>query len=95
MSEIEEGRQAKVFKALGDPTRLKIIEMLMKGELCVCKIIPATGKSQPTVSSHLKILYEADLVRHRKEGMNIFYRLADDRIREILSISKKMTKERR
>ena len=81
--------QVKLFKALADPTRLKIIELLSKGELCVCKIIPKTGKSQPTTSAHLKILHEADLVKFRKEGVSVYYSLTDDSILGLLDISKK------
>ena len=81
---------AKIFKALGDPTRLLIMEQLCRGELCVCKIIPLTGKSQPTVSAHLKVLYEAGLVRYRKDGLSIYYRLADESIKDLLAVSKKI-----
>lgn len=83
-------KQAKLFKALGDPTRLLIVEMLLKGELCVCKIIPSTGKSQPTVSAHLKILHEAGIVKFRREGLSIYYSLADEKIKDLLSVSKKI-----
>jgi len=83
-------KQAKLFKALGDPTRLLIVEMLLKGEMCVCKIIPSTGKSQPTVSAHLKILHEAGLVKSRREGLSVYYFLADDMIKDLLSVSKKI-----
>ena len=81
-------KQAKLFKALGDPTRLLIVEMLLKGEMCVCKIIPSTGKSQPTVSAHLKVLHEAGLVKSRREGLSVYYFLADDKIKDILFLSK-------
>jgi ArsR family transcriptional regulator len=83
-------KQAKLFKALGDPTRLLIVEMLLKGEMCVCKIIPSTGKSQPTVSAHLKILHEAGLVKFRREGLSVYYFLADDKIKDLLCVSKKI-----
>ncbi len=83
-------RQAKVFKALGDPTRLKIIELLSEGELCVCEIIPKTGKSQPATSSHLKVLYEAGLVKSRKEGLSVYYKLSNESVIELLSVAKKL-----
>jgi ArsR family transcriptional regulator len=83
-------KQAKLFKALGDPTRLLIVEMLLKEELCVCKIIPNTGKSQPTVSAHLKVLHEAGLVKSRREGLSVYYFLSDDKIKDLLSVSKKI-----
>lgn len=84
------GRQVKIFKALGDPTRLKIVKMLSEKELCVCEIIPATGKSQPTTSAHLKILYEAGLVKSRKDGLSVHYSLADNRLKKIIEITEKM-----
>jgi ArsR family transcriptional regulator len=79
-------RQVKVFKALGDPTRLKIIKMLSCCEKCVCEIMPSTGKSQPTTSAHLKILREAGLLKSRKEGLSVYYRLADEAVRELIKV---------
>jgi len=83
-------RQVKVFKALGDPTRLKILKMLAKCEKCVCEIIPSTGKSQPTTSAHLKILHEAGLVKSRKEGLSVYYRLADESVKELIKAAEKI-----
>lgn len=59
---------APVFKALGDTTRLKIIEMLSCGELCACDILESFEITQPTLSYHMKILIECGLVKGRKEG---------------------------
>jgi len=86
-------KQVKVFKALGDPTRLTILKMLAKCEKCVCEIIPATGKSQPTTSSHLKILHEAGLLKSRKQGLSVYYRLADDSIKELIKAAEKIKEE--
>lgn len=83
-------QQVKVFKALGDPTRLKIIKMLTRCEKCVCEIIPATGKSQPTTSAHLKILHEAGLLKSRKEGLSVYYRLADESVKELIKAAEKI-----
>jgi ArsR family transcriptional regulator len=83
-------KQVKVFKALGDPTRLKIIKMLSCCEKCVCEIIPATGKSQPTTSAHLKILHEAGLLKSRKQGLSVYYRLADDSVKELIKAAEKI-----
>ena len=82
-------RQVKVFKALGDPTRLGIVKMLFCCERCVCEIMPKTGKSQPTTSAHLKILHEAGLVKSRKDGLNVYYRLADDSVKELIKAAEK------
>ena len=59
---------AIIFKALGDSTRLKIIEMLLCGELCACDILEAFQITQPTLSYHMKTLTESGLVVSRKEG---------------------------
>jgi DNA-binding transcriptional ArsR family regulator len=87
---MELDKQVKVLKALGDPTRLKIIKMLSHGEKCVCKIIPETGKSQPTTSTHLRILHEAGLVKSRKEGLSVYYRLADNEVVNLLKAVEKI-----
>jgi ArsR family transcriptional regulator len=65
------------MKALSDPNRVKILKMLQRKELCVCEIRAALEITQPTVSSHLKALENADLVRSRKEGLWVIYSLAD------------------
>ncbi len=67
----------RVMKALSDPNRVKILKMLQRRALCVCEIRAALEISQPTVSSHLKALENADLVRSRKEGLWVIYSLAD------------------
>jgi ArsR family transcriptional regulator, arsenate/arsenite/antimonite-responsive transcriptional repressor len=82
--------QAKIFKALGDPTRLRIMRLLFGGELCVCEIIPETGKSQPTTSAHLKILREAGLIKSRKDGLSVYCRLADESIKKIIKDTEKI-----
>jgi ArsR family transcriptional regulator len=64
---------APVFKALGDTTRLKIIEMLSCGELCACDILEYFEITQPTLSYHMKILTECGLVICRKEGSWMHY----------------------
>ncbi len=63
------------FKALGDPIRLDIVKMLAGKELCVCEIMAAFQVSQPTISHHLRVLRQADLVLDRKDGKWIYYRL--------------------
>ena len=64
-----------IFKALSDETRLRIIKLLEKGELCVCDITAALDLVQPKVSFHLNALKEAGLIQDRKEGRWIHYRL--------------------
>ena len=81
-------KEVKVFKALADETRLKIVEFLKDGERCVCEIIPMTKKSQPTVSQHLRILSEADILESRKEGTSIYYRVKDKRVLDTIRMLK-------
>lgn len=64
------------LRAVGEPTRLRILKSLDAGELCVCNIVSLVGLSQPTVSRHLSILKTAGLVEERKEGRWTFYRTA-------------------
>ena len=64
---------AVVFKALSDPTRLKIINALMISEMCVCDITALLNMTQPAVSHHLKSLRQIGLIKFRREGMNLYY----------------------
>ncbi len=75
----------KIFKALSDETRLKIVESLLDGEKCVCEIVPLTKRSQPTVSIQLAKLENLGIVKSRREGRSVYYRLADPKVRKILS----------
>lgn len=79
-----------IFKALGDTTRLKILECVRNGEKCICEIIPKTGKSQPTVSQHLKVLKIAGLVNERKDGAKIMISAAHREIYEVIEVVKKL-----
>ena len=63
--------EVKILKALADETRLTIVEFLKGKEKCVYEIIPITGKSQPTVSQHLKILREAGILKFRKGPLRL------------------------
>jgi DNA-binding transcriptional ArsR family regulator len=69
--------RARVFDALADPLRLKILECLRGGERCVCEIVPYVGVSQPLVSRHLAILKGCGLVNYRKHGNRRFYFVTD------------------
>ncbi|MBN1102758.1 MAG: winged helix-turn-helix transcriptional regulator [Deltaproteobacteria bacterium] len=67
----------KVMKALSDPNRVKIIKMLQHKRMCVCELREALQISQPSVSKHLKILEDADLVANTKDGLWVNYYLTD------------------
>ncbi|MCP4896988.1 MAG: winged helix-turn-helix transcriptional regulator [bacterium] len=71
-------RIAEVLKAMADPTRLKILHCLHRGELCVSDILSFVGGSQANVSKHLSVLKRAGLVDCRREGLNVFYRIVDE-----------------
>ncbi len=69
----------KVMKALSDPNRVKLLKILQERDMCVCEIRAALGIAQPTVSKHLKVLEDAGLVRHEKDGLWMNYYLTDGR----------------
>ncbi|MEW6066966.1 MAG: metalloregulator ArsR/SmtB family transcription factor [Nitrospirota bacterium] len=77
-----------IFKALSDETRLRILKLLEDGELCVCDIVAALDMIQPKISFHLGVLKEAGLIKDRKQGKWIHYRLDDsDMFRRFLLLS--------
>ena len=74
---------AELFKVLGDQTRIKIIFILFKEEMCVCDIAESLSMTQSAISHQLRVLKQARLVKFRKEGKTVFYSLDDDHIRKI------------
>ena len=82
---------AKVFKALGDPVRLRLLSMIASragSEVCVCDLTPAFGLSQPTISHHLKLLRQAGLIDCERRGTWVYYWLLPemtDRLAGILT----------
>jgi ArsR family transcriptional regulator len=83
MRNVEKFR-AKVFSALADPVRLKILECLRNGERCVCEIIPYVGIPQPLVSRHLAILKRCGLVRDRRDKNRRFYSVTNPAIFKVI-----------
>ncbi len=74
---------AKGFAALADPARLRVLSMLAgaaNGEVCVCEFVEPLGKSQPTVSHHLKVLGDAGLIRGDRRGKWVWYSLVPERL---------------
>jgi DNA-binding transcriptional ArsR family regulator len=67
--------KAEVFKALGHPLRLGIVEFLQQGEVCVCDIVTHVGTEISNVSKHLSLLKKAGVVADRREGLKMMYRL--------------------
>ena len=85
--------EARIFKALSDPNRLRIVKLLKEGELCACELTVALSSSQSTVSHHLSVLKNARLIKERKEGKWSYYRLSDGAVIEILNQANLLTKE--
>lgn len=78
--------QSRLFKALADTTRLKIMMLLGIREMCVCEIMVALDLTQPTASHHLGILEAVDLVEARREGRWVFYSLRDKRFTNLMRV---------
>ena len=84
--------QASILKALGQPTRLQILELLKNGERCVCEIFPAIHQEQANVSKHLSILKQAGILESRKDGLRILYRIKVPEILNLLTGVSKLLK---
>ena len=77
---------ARGFSALADPVRLRVLSLLAAapgGEVCVCDFVKPLGKSQPTVSHHLKVLGDAGLVHGRRRGRWVWYSLDRERLYDL------------
>lgn len=77
---------ARMFKALGDPTRVKLLSMIAAaedGEACICDMTEPVGLSQPTVSHHMKLLVEAGLATREQRGRWAYYRVVPDVLRSL------------
>src|SRR5919204_1689049 len=81
----EAERMAEVAKALGDPIRLQLVDVLRKhaGKVCVCELTPLFDVSQPTVSHHLKVLRDAGLVGVERQGLWAYYYVRPDVLEEL------------
>lgn len=82
-------RLATAFAALGDPIRLRLFSLIAaagESETCACALVKPTGRSQPTVSHHLKVLREAGLISSSKRGTWVWYHVDPDRLTELQSI---------
>ncbi len=77
-------RAAAIFRAMGDPGRLRVLEMLLSGPLCVSAISQQLQDSMPAVSQRLKLLRGERLVNHRRQGKHIIYSLADQHISKLV-----------
>jgi ArsR family transcriptional regulator len=78
-------RMAAIAKALGDPVRLQLVDVLRKhaGKVCVCELVPLFDLSQPTVSHHLKVLRQAGIVGSERQGLWAYYYVLPDALTEL------------
>jgi DNA-binding transcriptional ArsR family regulator len=86
-------RLEEVFFGLADNTRLRILQLLAKEELCACEVMAALDLTQPTTSHQLGILERSRLVASRREGKWVFFRLSSPRVGEVLTKSLSLVKE--
>ena len=85
---------AELFKVFGDSTRIKILYILSKSELCVCDIAELLGLTQPAASYQLKVLKQARLVKNRRDGKTSYYALADEHVETIIGMAKEHLEEK-
>ena len=76
---------ADLYKVFGDTTRVKILHVLSKAEMCVCDISALLGMNSSSVSHQLKSLRQAKLVKYRKEGKIVYYSLADEHVEHVFN----------
>ena len=86
VSQREAERLALTYKALGDPTRLKMVMALAGGEMCVCDLAAFLGLTESAVSHHLRRLKDLALVKSRRDGQILYYSLDDEHVSELLKI---------
>ena len=79
---------ADLFKVFADSTRIRILFVLFESEVCVCDLAKVLNMTQSAVSHQLRILKQNKLVKNRREGKSIFYSLADDHVRMIISMGR-------
>lgn len=84
--------EMRLFKALADMTRLRILAMLTTREMCACEIMTALGLSQPNTSHHLRILETAGIIRQRKEGKWTFYSISQPSALSVVSEVQKLVR---
>jgi ArsR family transcriptional regulator len=83
-------RAIELFHALSDETRLEIIELLRKGERCVCELTDSLDAAQSRLSFHLRVLKDAGIVRDRKDGRWVHYELDPDAFEEVEALVSNM-----
>ena len=87
LPELEVDRLARLFKAMGDPNRLRILWALSDGEMCVCDLAAFLRMSESAVSHQLRQLRQLYLVSNRREGAVLYYRLNDDHVNRVMLLA--------
>ena len=83
-------KYSEIFKALADPNRLMIVDMLSTSELCACMILAKFNITQPTLSHHMKILCDCGLVKGRKQGKWTYYSIREETQKKTISFLRKL-----
>ncbi len=83
-----------VFNALARSTRLQILELLRDGEKSISELSPRLGIDQSAISRHLSILRNAGIIRGRKQGVNVYFSIADERVLKMVELATEIVKER-
>jgi ArsR family transcriptional regulator, lead/cadmium/zinc/bismuth-responsive transcriptional repressor len=78
-------RAAAIFRALGDPQRLRLLMLLEAGERCVSELCSTLDESMPAISQRLRLLKSERIVRSRRDGKHVYYALADDHISRLVT----------
>ncbi|MBM4333416.1 MAG: winged helix-turn-helix transcriptional regulator [Deltaproteobacteria bacterium] len=92
--------KAEVLKALAQPTRLKILEMLRSGERCICEIVPAINGEQSNISRHISTMQKSHLITTRKDGVRVMVKVKYPEIFEIIDkvgllLKRELTEQRK
>ncbi|MDF1536493.1 MAG: metalloregulator ArsR/SmtB family transcription factor [bacterium] len=90
---LEIARVSRIFKAMGDPTRLRILWALGSQELCVCDLAATLWLSESATSHQLRNLRHLDLVTSRREGTILYYRLNDHHVRQLMGVALEHVRE--
>lgn len=85
--------EADLFKALAHPIRIQILNLLAEEELCVCEIYEELGQSQSNISQHLNKLKQNKLVTSKKDGLQVYYSLPNEKIVKVINLVEKIILE--
>jgi ArsR family transcriptional regulator, arsenate/arsenite/antimonite-responsive transcriptional repressor len=89
ITEAEAAGVAVLFRVLGEPARLQLLSLIAaqpSGEVCACELVESLGLSQPTVSHHLKVMYEAGLLAKERRGNWIYYRIVPAQLASLRAV---------